>query len=262
MGRRFVKLKVWVAGWLCHPAVGRLVGALFSDRIPSGGCVIDTRSPAVTPLVKAAILFGLYESAERRLARRHLPSGNDVLELGASLGVVSSHLARRLDPGRALVCVEANPALLETLAGNVHRNAPHVRLEVVHAAIDYDHSGERVGFVRAGHNMDSRLAATGLEQGMEWVSRTTLRRLLEGRGSGPWTLVSDVEGAEAGLLEEDVDSLRRFTCIIIELHQTERGGRTVTVEEMMGRIERAGFRLAGRRGGVCAFVRPDPGERA
>ena len=75
------------------------------------------------PLGGSLIFWGFYESAELRLIRKHLPATLDVVELGGSLGVVAAHIGQRLEPGRQLISVEANPALIEALRTNITRSA-------------------------------------------------------------------------------------------------------------------------------------------
>jgi len=122
---------------LYRASLGRVLGALFRDQIPCEGCVIDTSDEVIAPRVKAKLFLRGYEHDEIRFVKRHLRRDLDVIELGSSLGVVAAHIARKLDPGRRLVCVEANPALLKSIWTNVHQNAPHARLDVVSGAVEY-----------------------------------------------------------------------------------------------------------------------------
>src|SRR2546423_14009346 len=107
-----VPLKVSMARALCHPIVGRVLGATLRNRIHAGGFGVDTSDPAIAPRVKASLFWGFYESAEIRFVRQYLRRDCDAVELGSSLGVVSCNVRRRLMPRRRLVCVEANPRLL------------------------------------------------------------------------------------------------------------------------------------------------------
>src|ERR1700730_12780210 len=79
-----------IARIICHPLIGRIISLVFRDRIPSRGSLIHTKDKAVVPSVKAALFWGLYESAEVRFVKEFLRSDLDVIELGSSLGVVTS----------------------------------------------------------------------------------------------------------------------------------------------------------------------------
>src|SRR5687767_8382869 len=108
-----------VAGLLCNPVTGQLVARAYRDVIPVSWGSIRTGNSVVAPSAKARIRFGLFERAECRFVRQWLRSDLDVIELGAGIGVVSSLISTRLDRGRLLLAVEANPDLLDLLRSNL-----------------------------------------------------------------------------------------------------------------------------------------------
>ncbi len=248
-------LKVRVAELLSRPAVGRVVGAVLRDRIPIRGCVIDTRDGGIAPAVKAMLLFRLYESAEIRFVQRLLRTDLDVVELGGCLGVVSSQIARRLQRGRRLVTVEPNPRLGEVIRRNVLANAPDALLTVVSAAIDYSADGPQTTLALGEANIDSALATGAETRPSVRVPATTLGRVLADHGMDEFVLVSDIEGAEAGMLQRDGDSLAKCKQVLIELHPTTFEGRPVSVEDMLAGLRRLGFRQVESYGPVFAFRR-------
>lgn len=248
------RAKVLVAAALCRPPIGRLIAKRFENRIPNRGCVIEVDDAGVAASTAASLFFGFYESAEIRMVQRYLPRNVDVVELGASLGAVSAQIARRLAPGWRLVCVEANAALLPLLRRNVHANAPHAALTVVHGALDYSSSDATAAFVVAAENVFSRLAEPGEEARAVHVPRVTLSALLEHHRIADYVLVSDVEGAEAGLLERDKTALRRCRMIVAELHATSFARRRVGVEDLVRDVEALGFTVVARHGPVGVFA--------
>jgi FkbM family methyltransferase len=227
--------------------------SLVADRIPCGECTFDTRVDAIAPRTRAEMLWGLYESAERRLVGAYLRPGLDLVELGASLGVVSSHLARRLGQGHKLVCVEANPQLLGAIRTNVRRNAPDAHVEIVGAAIAY--GAEHVRIELGADTTTGRLAGVGAASGIE-VAATTLSRLLEEHAVGEYVLVMDIEGAEAAILREDPGALTRCHQIIAELHATTYGDSALRQDDLAREIEGLGFRRTHQDGFVYLFDRP------
>jgi hypothetical protein len=153
---------------LCSAPVGRVVALLQGERTRSGECRILATSEVVSPSTRAALFFGLYERAELRFVRSWLRGDLDVVELGSSIGIVSAHLARKLERGQRLVCVEANGALLKLLAENVRTNAPAAELSIRHGAIAYEGpAGGPVALAIAPTNVGSRLAPHGGEQTVE-----------------------------------------------------------------------------------------------
>lgn len=254
MNAALQRAKVLVAATLCRPPLGRLLARHFENHIPSRGCVIEVDGAGAAASTAASLFFGFYESAEIRMVQRHLPRDADVVELGASLGAVSAQIARRLAPGRRLVCVEANAGLLALLRRNVRGNGPHVALTVVHGALDYSSSDATTAFVVAAENIFSRLAEAGEATRAVDVPRVTLSGLLERHGLEDYVLVSDVEGAEAGLLVRDKAALQRCRMIVAELHATTFDGRAVSVDDLVRHVEALGFTVVARRGPVGVFA--------
>jgi FkbM family methyltransferase len=242
---------------LCCPQWGRLIGYAFRDRIPSSGVWIDTDSPLVSPEIKASLFWGFYESAEVRFVRRYLPRDLDVVELGASIGVVSSQIARRLDSHRRMICVEAHEALLPIIARNIRRNAPHIRADVQHGAVAYLDQAT-IPFRVALRNVDSRIVEHPSASDAP-VPVVRLHQLVGAAGILDYALVCDIEGCEAGLLFEDAEALARCRFLIAELHEVEFRGERVTVRKMLERLEALGFTLVEQRGPVVAAVKHCPG---
>ena len=249
-------LKTRVAEILCHPLIGRAVTALFRGRVPSlrfRGWRLALDAPGVTPRTAAQIFWGIYESAELRFVERYLRRDLDVVEVGASIGAVSSAIARRQDPAHRLVCVEANPKLLDLLRRNVAANAPGHPVEVVHRAISYDSRTVRFGLGET--NVSGRLEPEDPGFEVVEVPATTLAELLHERGITRYVLVADIEGAEAAIIERDAEALLGCEQILIELHSTHFRGRDLGVEDLVRGIEARGFTLRTRHGSVCIFER-------
>ena len=249
-----LRLKIFTASQLCHPAIGALAGTLFHDRIPNRGCVIDVADSVVPPSAKASLFWRFYESAEIRFVRRYLPPDADVVELGASLGAVSAQIAKRLNPGRRLICVEGNAALLPLLDRNIRRNSRGAAHHVVNGAVDYSTAQELVPFRIDEQLIFSRLAGAADPADCPLVPRVTLASLLAEHGVGEYTLVSDIEGAEAGIIEADAGALANCRLVIAELHDCRFLGRRFKIEDLVGAMQHRGFRVVDRHGAVCVLA--------
>jgi FkbM family methyltransferase len=239
---------------LCHPAFGRIISRVFKGKVPSRGFTVDTSNRHISPTNVASIFWGLYERSETRLVRQWLRRDIDVVELGSSLGLVSLTIVKAQEPERRLICVEANPRLIDTITSNFRLNAPSKQVEIVNRAIDYSGQAEislRIddGNLGSAKNGDDGTAVVR-------VSTVTLRQLLVQYRIDDYALVCDIEGAEAEILEEDGGALARCQELIIELHDTRYQGRAYTVEALRALIERAGtFVLVARRRNVHVFTR-------
>jgi FkbM family methyltransferase len=241
-----------MAASLSSRPMGWLVGRLYRDVVPCYGLRFHVPTPPVSPRTKAQMWLGIYEGGEIRFVRRWLRQDLDLVELGSSLGVVASHCAQRMLPDRRMVCVEANPALIPVLRANLARHAEGRRIDVVQRAIDYD--GSEVTLI-VGENTSGSFVGAGRDGGVR-VPTTTLRELLHEHEIGRYALVCDIEGAEAGLLEEDRAALERCQQAIVELHDTQWRGKTLRVEALADRFHEAGFVERARHGPVYVFERP------
>lgn len=243
---------------MCQPFVGNIIGRIFDDKIPSRGCVIFTDSPIIIPSSKASLFWGFYEGAEVRFVQKYISRDCDVIEIGSSIGVVSSNIARRLNPAKRLVCVEADPRLASIICQNIEANAPEANVILETLAVAYSVPvGEKVCFTLAERHVDSRVSRSGNEDSMSiGVPSATLTSIVEKYSIDRFALVCDIEGAEKEIIENEFSALEKCNLIIIELHDTETPTGTVTAEGLGKRIEQLhGFRQIDGKGRVRVFAR-------
>ncbi len=244
--------KIAVASILTSPPAGIAIAAATRNRVPNHGLRFDVSDRAFSPRARAALFWRLYERAEIRMIRRYLGTSTTVVELGASLGVTSAHIASRLARGSRLVCVEANPHLADGLGRRLIPYTSHVAVEVENLAI----SGEvgPVGLALIQTNLDSRLQDDASARSVT-VSGTTLRTLLSDKLIGEFDLVCDIEGAEASFLLGDPGALDGCRRAVFELHDTTFAGGAVTAAELLDAACGLGFRVIERHGVVAALAR-------
>ena len=132
---RFVPIKLAVIAFIQSAPARWLVGLVFGATVPFRGTRIRTRRRGSyeAPL----LLAGIYERAEIDFVHRYLPGNSKVIELGASIGGNSCQIARRLDRGVPMACIEANPEIVPILRENIARNCGDRPVEVIHA-MEYD----------------------------------------------------------------------------------------------------------------------------
>ena len=233
-----IAMKRRIANLLTSPAVGATVRAATKGLVRSHGLRIDTRSPEIADATRAALLFRTYESAELRLVR-HLKLTRDVVDLGASLGVVSSAAARRMPAGGQITCVEANSGVLALAESNVRANAPHVSVRPVHGAVEYGvDEGDPVSFDRGRLHVGSSKSDQPASNGFS----APALRLRSIAPQGPYTLIMDIEGAEAAVFHEDSATLERCLQMLVELHETTYRGSVMGPRELLNIAADLGFR--------------------
>ena len=246
-----------VAAALCAPATGAGVRVLTRGRVPSRGRRFDTVSPAVSDTTRAQLFFGLYEGAEIRMAKRHLRDTACLIDLGCSIGVLAAFAGERVVARGQIFGVEANPGLIELARANIARNVPHVEAQVVHGAIDYSHEpGSTAQFLKTFDHTASALAADGGSDVAFTAPVVRLSDIVSTANIDRFTLLADIEGAEAGLLIDDAPSLSRCDQVLIELHETRYSGRVYTADELLDLALALGFVVEASYGNVYVLNRP------
>jgi len=247
------RARLALARVLCSVPAGRVTRVVLRDRVRHHGLIFDTHDEAFVPSVVAAMVWGVHESDEARMIRRHLAGHSTVVELGASLGVTGAHALSVMRRDGRYLGVEANPALIDVLRSTLDDHRAGRSVEVVNAAIS-DGSSASVSLVVGARPQNSHLASEPGGSGTTVdVPAAVLAKLLADHGvDGDYALISDIEGAERFFLFDEASGLGRCTTLVIELHDNERAD----VETMVGHLVDAwGFRVLERRGVVLALAR-------
>lgn len=178
-----------------------------------------------------------YENSEAALIRDHIPTGATVIELGGALGVISKVIRDQIGPEGTHVVVEPNPAIIDVC----RTNAAHEKTQVVQAALAYD--AENVQLSQDASLLDNRLVQD-LRPGQAsfTVPATTLSKLHAMAGGGRFSLVCDIEGAEADLVQGDTEALRHCDRIIMEVHPGYLEERGSSLDTLLGQLAALGFR--------------------
>jgi FkbM family methyltransferase len=189
-----------------------------------------------------------YEVLERHAISKWVRADSEVIELGASIGVVACLLNRRLANPSRHVCVEANPALIEILQSNRDRNG--CRFHSVHAALAY--GAPSVSFGVSSSIVDSALGSATAENRVV-VPAVSLRQLLDDAGFVSSALVCDIEGAEQALAEHEGGVLRdRIHTAVLEVHPQYLGDEGIG--SLRDRFASAGFTLVSSRSNIWVLL--------
>jgi len=173
--------------------------------------------------IEAKIRNGTYENKESEAAHQRVRSGMRVLELGAGLGFVSAICARKAGADR-VVCVEANPRMLDTLRENLRLNDAK-DVTVVHGAVVNAAYDEDTVLFRAG---DLFWGGTIVETGTDLnnvveVPALRLSDLLD--AYRPRLVMMDIEGAEQYLFDARWPKFVKF--VVLELHPSKYPPQTI-----------------------------------
>jgi FkbM family methyltransferase len=228
----------------------RLADPRLVVRHPKADLLVEL-NPLVGPRLSFLVCVGDYEQSDLDLLARHVVAGDQVLELGAGIGLTAA-LSAKLS-GRSVTVIDAD----QRLAGLVQRQAQLNGGEVIFemgcvvanaappARIDFFLADE-VWFSSATLPADAR----GLTVSVPTVSLASL--LARHR---PTVLMVDIEGDEQNLFAEPLPW--RPKKILIEIH-TPQLGETETAR-IVQQICAQGYRLADLGGWTHVFVANAPG---
>ncbi len=238
---------------LCNEFIGFVISRIFSNKIPNLRTLkfnefIDVKSDYISNTVKAMIFWGFYESAEIRLIRKKLTNDLPVIELGSSIGVVSREILKNLNHTKKLICVEANPYLIDKIRTNT---SPYNNIEIVNAALSYNENRE-VSITVSRNNTESRINnEINNKTNSIVIPAIKLSELV----NESFTLVSDIEGSEVDFLLNDSETLSKCKNIFIELHSSSYRDKIYSIEELDELIRSFGFELGDRDGFVFYYFK-------
>jgi FkbM family methyltransferase len=199
---------------MLHECVQPMQGMLFDlsgGRFKADGCIFEVPRHLTTRKYRSCFWVDDYESGERALIRKFVRPTDQVLEMGACLGVVSCVTNKLLADKSRHVVVEANPNVIPFIYRN--RALNNAGFLVEHCAISnkteetfYLHPVYIVG----GTSQRATEHAVRLP-GRSW-------RDLDTRYGPFTTLIIDVEGSELDVFEASKDLLQKYRLVVAELH--------------------------------------------
>ncbi len=188
--------------------------------------------------IKRVLMKDGYERPERIMVERHLDPKLPLIELGGSLGILSSLLAKKLEAGVRYDVVEANPTIIDVCRENAHCTNPTCEIHVHNLAIAY--GAKEVSFHASDNIHISKLS----ENGNVVVRAETLSSLLNTAGNPHhYTLVMDIEGAEYDVLQSDPQAFATCSLAIIEIHPKVFAERQKSVADFLTLVSKAGLTL-------------------
>ena len=177
----------------------------------------------VTDRILFSIMRGHYESTEAEAVQSLVRKGDRLLELGGGIGVISAVSAKILGDA-AVVCIEANPKLLEYIQ-RVH-TANSVHPKVINAIAVGTNKFKTASFYLRKNFWVSSLSPEPQDyvEKIEVEAISIDRLVAEHR---PSVVVVDIEGGENDLIQSDWTNGVRL--VIMEVHPKVIGDRSVSV---------------------------------
>lgn len=229
-----LQIKLIIARILVNDFTGKLIALLFSNKIPFHNLVIDISNPVIRRRIASSLYFKTYESAEVRFISKYLKNyEGTIVEFGSSIGVVSSTLAKA-NPKANLFSFEADNRFIPIIENNFKiNNIKNAKCfnEIIGAS-GYE-------FIPGEDNTMGKISKTNSVA----TNLSSLSQIIAKYHFSEFILVSDIEGAEYFVLNEDESIFRNIPLLIIELHPIEIEGKLITVEDLKSRIETLGYEI-------------------
>jgi FkbM family methyltransferase len=195
--------------------------ALWPKFAVVDGVRVPIRDSPLSPGTRRHLMRGGYETAERQLVAQLLHKGDQVLELGASIGIVSSILWKKAGPWGRVLSVEANPALRphferQMAANDLHGEWVEALCCPVWGELIPD-SVRMQGFLASRDNLAGAagdIPAKG-EPGSTW---RTAEAICSQYRIEPTAMVIDLEGSEAVWCTVAPGFPQSVRTIIVEVH--------------------------------------------
>ena len=220
-------LRFIVGQMLTTGVVGGVIARCHRDKLKRHGIWFDVAGRP--SFIKAAIFWGLYERSEIRYLKKYLLKDLPIIELGASIGCVTGHLAALCR--KPIIAVEANPYAVTNLLRMIALNR-YDNIQVENLVVDYSkckHVPFRIDDGGLGsHKVPQNDASSVL------INTGRLCELKRKYNVGEYVLVADIEGAEVEMFmrEEENAAIRDCRQIFIELHKTNYCGIDYTTTQI------------------------------
>ena len=188
--------------------------------------------------------YDTYESDSIELMKlipeNHLP----IIELGASIGVVSCILNKKFNPVKQIV-VEANPHLIDILEQNKKDN--NCNFEIVNKAFSYQK--ECTFYIHKSFVASSEKGQASPSNTLKiTVSTLTLKDLVNEKS----ILIVDIEGTEIDLINNELPLMKeKIAYVMIEFHKRLTG--KWNIHKAIWKLKLNGFKIIGSNEDTCIF---------
>lgn len=223
------------------------------------GIAVPIRHSPFPPRLRRHLMNGGYETAERRLIQEFVKTGDQVLEIGASAGVVTSFLWRQVGSGGRVVSVEGNPTLRPWFEAQQAANG--FRSEWVEALCRPTWEpapppgSDETGLLLRSNPLGSSSEQGAIGDGGVWVRPgwKTARQICEAAALTPTVLIADIEGTEAVWIDTPPRLPDSVRLAIVEFHPAIVGA--ARAGECVQALVTEGFAVCGMAETVLALRR-------
>ena len=189
-----------------------------------------------------ALRRGIYEDVELSYIEKYLPRGSFVIELGASIRIISCHILKK-EPLR-LVSFEALENWAKLANEIIELNYGKLdSFKLVQCAVGEVDQSEVIFNTSCEDNLVGHISPVGTATSITVpaMSLFDINKIYD-VPQGAW-LIMDIEGMEWSLVKKQSAALNRYAGIIVECHITTQDGASITPGEIITEFIRSGFKL-------------------
>jgi FkbM family methyltransferase len=246
------QIKIFIAQLITSDWIGNFVRWFCNGTLKKYGLLFDVKNPLISSSYVAHLFWGIYESGEIRFIKKYFNDAElDVIELGGSLGIVSSVIMSQKNAHKKGIIIEANPQLIPLIEKNIALNKLQ-NTHILNLALPLYPDTNEIYFEIGETTTTSKITDTPNKRTIT-VPCKSLSTIIKENNIGNFALISDIEGAEIGLLLHDKAAFEKAQLLIIETHNITLGSTTYTVEMMKKTITGFGYDLLDEHGPVFVF---------
>lgn len=214
-------------------------------------------SPLSSRMRRRLITRGMYETAEREIIKAFIRPGDQILEIGASIGVVTSFLAKAAGKSGRVVSIEADSSVRGHFERQLALNGNRADLFNALCCPVWNQPVPdetlALKFKPSRNKLIGRTAKPG-ETGIDvrWI---TAEMACFEAGLAPTALVIDIEGTEAVWVEHSPQFPGSVRTIILDLEVDPGLAGARRAAGVVQAVIEEGFRVVGIRSNVYAFER-------
>ena len=216
------------------------------------GILIPTRHTVFNRKIRARFTRGTYEREEILALEKHLPEGYDVVDLGASTGLISAYSERRVGSKRKVIAVEANPHMISLIEEVKTLNGAEFLLD----NRAYHSTKREVDFYVHKLSVGGSVQRQTQNQINIWA--TSLEQLFDEYDLKSATVICDIEGGEVDLIKNELEFLcQRCPLFVVETHWFAPG-----VNEVKGILRDSKLEKLEEIGNVMIYQNPKFSQRS
>ena len=248
----FLKIKILIAKLITMPWIGNIIKFCFSGKLKKYNLIFDISSPMMSATNVAVLYWGMYESSEIRFIQKYFNDNSlDVIELGGSLGIVSSVISKQKGSERNHIIVEANPHLIDTINKNLALNKAK-NTTILNVALPMQSNSKEVYFEIGESSLVSKIVSEPNANTVA-VPCKSLSNIIAENNINNFALISDIEEAELGFLLNDSVALSKAKLIVIETHNIDFQNLNYSTEWMKAQFIDLGYTIIDAHGPVYVF---------